>query len=385
TVMDLLPAPGGGLLVGAADPQLLWLDERGQLVARRGAVIPDYRDQGETFAVSSDAWRVRVGLRRGAEPVLLDFIAGRLQRSPRPPAELRPALIEAPGWDWQNWRDTPNPTLNGRRVELEPYESARSLALSPDGARAVLGCDWSLRAYDRAGKERWRQPVPSVVWAVAISGDGQSVVAAYGDGTLGWHRLADGERYLTAFIHAEDRRWIAWTPAGAYWGSPGAEELLGWCIDRGPERKPIFLPLLEATQAAAAERQQRSALSRGRETQAAAADRQRWRVRLVFGLVAAVALALGGLWIAQTAGRTRVPRDGVLDKVRADIEAQARRQGIEEAVDGIEPIEPLSSVLYSGQQATVRVRLRSGLQATVELRVGDTTVGYRVVQLEAPR
>ncbi|MDW8373500.1 MAG: hypothetical protein RMM29_07640, partial [Planctomycetota bacterium] len=239
-------------------------------------------------------------------------------------------------------------------------------ALSPDGECAVLGCDWSLRAYDRAGKERWRQPVPSAVWAVAISGDGQSVVAAYGDGTLGWHRLADGERYLTAFIHAEDRRWIAWTPAGAYWGSPGAEELLGWCIDRGPELEPEFQPFLEATQAAAA-------------------DRQRWRVRLVFGLVAAVALALGGLWIAQTAGRTRVPRDGVLDKVRADIEAQARRQGIEEAVDGIEPIEPLSSVLYSGQQATVRVRLRSGLQATVELRVGDTTVGYRVVQLEAPR
>ncbi|MCX8006282.1 MAG: caspase family protein, partial [Burkholderiaceae bacterium] len=84
--------------------------------------------------------------------------------------------------------------------------------------------------------------VPDVVWAVAISGDGQSVVAAYGDGTLGWHRLADGERYLTAFIHAEDRRWIAWTPEGFYWASAGAEDLIGWHLNRGVDQEPDFVP-----------------------------------------------------------------------------------------------------------------------------------------------
>lgn len=131
--------------------------------------------------------------------------------------------------------------LNGLPIVLQPQDIGRSLAIAPDGALAVLGCEWSLRAVDRRGRERWQQAVPGTAWAVAVSGDGRSVVTAYGDGTLGWHRMNDGARYLTAFIHAEDRRWIAWTPSGYAWASPGGERLLLWHRNRGLDEAPETL------------------------------------------------------------------------------------------------------------------------------------------------
>ena len=74
--------------------------------------------------------------------------------------------------------------------------------MAPDGRRFVLGADWSLRLFDQAGKELWRRPVPGAAWAVNVSGDGRLVVAAYGDGTIRWHRLSDGEELLALYPHA---------------------------------------------------------------------------------------------------------------------------------------------------------------------------------------
>ena len=86
------------------------------------------------------------------------------------------------------------PSLNGQPLALDPYEPARSLAVAPDGRRFVLGTEWSLRLFDQAGKSvavaRARR-----AWAVNVSGDGRLVVAAYGDGTIRWHRRGDGRSY----------------------------------------------------------------------------------------------------------------------------------------------------------------------------------------------
>ena len=67
-------------------------------------------------------------------------------------------------------------------------------------------------------------------------------MAAFEDGTIRWHRLSDGEELLALFVHAKDRRYIAWTPKGYYAASPGAENLIGWHVNRGWDREPDFFP-----------------------------------------------------------------------------------------------------------------------------------------------
>ena len=75
-----------------------------------------------------------------------------------------------------------------------------------------------------------------------IGGNGRLVVAAYDDGTIRWHRLSDGQELLALFVHAKDRRYIAWTPQGYYAASPGGEDLIGWHVNRGFDTAPDFYP-----------------------------------------------------------------------------------------------------------------------------------------------
>ena len=47
---------------------------------------------------------------------------------------------------------------------------------------------------------------------------------------------------MALFIHRDDRRWVAWTPTGYYMASPGAEDLIGWHLNRGWEQPGDFFP-----------------------------------------------------------------------------------------------------------------------------------------------
>src|SRR4051794_24560564 len=155
-------------------------------------------------------------------------------------AGLAAARTAAPGLAVEGWQGSTEPSLNGGRLALEPYETARSLAVAPDGRRFVLGSEWALRLFDQAGTELWRRPVPGIAWAVDVSGDGRLVVAAYGDGTIRWHRLSDGEELLALYPHPDRQRWVLWTPEGYYDASPGAEDLIGWQVNRGRDEAPEF-------------------------------------------------------------------------------------------------------------------------------------------------
>ena len=74
--------------------------------------------------------------------------------------------------------------------------------------------------------------MPGIAWAVNVTGDGRLVVAAYGDGTIRWHRMDDG-REILAFMPLENRRdWVAWTPEGFYAASPGAHGVLRWHVNQ---------------------------------------------------------------------------------------------------------------------------------------------------------
>src|SRR5262249_27369382 len=141
-----------------------------------------------------------------------------------------------------DWVDTENPSLAGKLIKLDEYELARSLAIAADKKRFALGGDFRLRAFDHEGKQQWAVVAPGVTWGVNIPRENKVVVAAYGDGTLRWHRLEDGQELLALFVHAKDRRWVLWTPKGYYTASPGGEDLIGWHINRGWNEAADFFP-----------------------------------------------------------------------------------------------------------------------------------------------
>ena len=48
---------------------------------------------------------------------------------------------------------------------------------------------------------------------------------------------------MALLLHGDQRRWVLWTPAGYFDAAAGAEELLGWHVNRGAAAKPDFFPL----------------------------------------------------------------------------------------------------------------------------------------------
>jgi WD40 repeat protein len=232
TISGLAALPDGGLLVAATDPFLALLEADGRPRWAHRSPTADFREQYKTLAVSLDGTIVDFGFEaRGKSPLRFDLRALKLARNPSADRQTMPA--KQAGLAAEGWRNGLSPTLNDKPVKLDPYERSRSLAVHPDGARFVLGAEWSLRAIDAKGEVLWRRSGPGVVWAVNITGDGRLVVAAYGDGTIRWHRMDDGRELLALFVLADKQNWVAWTPEGFYGATAGAFGVLQWQVNRG--------------------------------------------------------------------------------------------------------------------------------------------------------
>ncbi|MES2946247.1 MAG: hypothetical protein V4772_25535, partial [Pseudomonadota bacterium] len=226
TVMSLAPLPQGGWLVAGGDPTWGVLGADGSWQVRGAAPIADLRNSyGNAFLLDTSGTQLLFGYEPfGKPPHWFDLRRRQLQ-----PGSLTAG--QAPriaGLKVEGWENTTSPKLDGKPLVLQPYENARSLAISPDTSSFVLGASFSLRLFGRDGQQRWEKAVPGTTWGVNIPPTGKVVVAAYGDGTIRLHRLSDGQELLAFFPHADRKRWVLWSPAGYYDASPGAEELIGW-------------------------------------------------------------------------------------------------------------------------------------------------------------
>ena len=240
TLMDFAPLPGGGWLFAAADPAWGVLNAAGQLRHRQDPPIADLRGP-QRLRLSADGRRVRFSLQERPElPRSFDVASRTLGADD---AKLAPARSqETPGLVVRNWRHDRAPTLNGQPIVLDALDMSRSLAISADGQRFVLGSEWALRLIAKDGGIVWRRNVPGVVWAVNLSADQRFVVAAYGDGTIRWHRLDNGNEILALLPHRDGQRWVAWTPEGFYAASGAdAEEWMGYHLNRGRDREGEFV------------------------------------------------------------------------------------------------------------------------------------------------
>ncbi len=186
------------------------------------------------MTVSADGARVGFGYEPfGGSPARFDMATRTLVL--RPGTEAGMAAPRQTGLNVENWRNNYFPTLDGKALGLLPTELSRSLAIHPSGKSFVLGAEWSWRAYDAQGALLWWRPGPGAVWAVNITGDGRLVVAAYGDGTIRWHRMTDGAELVALMPLADRSNWVAWTPEGFYAATAGAQGVLRWHVNRGWE------------------------------------------------------------------------------------------------------------------------------------------------------
>ncbi|MCS7215888.1 MAG: caspase family protein [Thermodesulfovibrio sp.] len=247
TIMGIIPLSSGGFVYASTEPSFGIADASGRIAYKKENNIADLRGNLERFLVSYDGSVVRFGYEAfGKTPAVFDVnnLTLNVQDGLMSSTGLRllPPITESRMIKVTDWRTNLFTKLNGKPIELDKYEFSRSLAILPDESGFVLGTEWYVRLYDKEGKLKWRVPSPSTTWSVNVSGNGRTVIAGFGDGTIRWFRMTDGQELLSLFPHKDTKRWILWTPKGYYAASVGAEELIGWHINNGKDREADFFP-----------------------------------------------------------------------------------------------------------------------------------------------
>ncbi|HYZ63519.1 MAG TPA: caspase family protein [Acetobacteraceae bacterium] len=250
TVFQLGAAADGGVLLVGADPALVRMDRAGRVVFRKEGPGLDFRDmEDRLFRVSYDGLSVQLQTKTMAEPWLVDM--GQRAVGPRTATRaLTPVaaptvarlIASGPAPEVSGWRNSTNPKIGGQRIRLDAEEWSRSYAATPSGELVVLGTDYQLRVFRRDGVATDAAELPGAAWAVGVSGDGRTVVAAVGDGTLRWFGLSEAGRLTpraSLFIAADGRRWVAWTPSGFFdYSDTGGEGLVGVVLNQARNQVP---------------------------------------------------------------------------------------------------------------------------------------------------
>jgi WD40 repeat protein len=118
----------------------------------------------------------------------------------------------------------------------------RSYSFTPDGETIISGGDGGLViAYDLKGQNLGDfVGHESTVWAVTPSPDGRLLVSGSADQTVRLWNLKTGELIVTLF-RGTDGEWVMWTPQGYYTGSPGADKIVGWQINKGHDQAADYV------------------------------------------------------------------------------------------------------------------------------------------------
>jgi WD40 repeat protein len=245
TVYRLVSLKSGSILVGSgksfgfidADAHVAQLQRYGALDVTAGG-RRRLRVSADGGIVQIDSWEPQHAYRFA--------LADRLVKID-PPADdaLKDPITNTPSLHITNWGGSTRPAVNGTPITLDSNEQSQSVAVVPGTQHFVLGADFSLHLLDQHGHDVWPNSldVPGFAFHVNVTGNGRLVVAAYGDGTVRWHRLSDGKELLALFIHPDGLRWVVWTPQGYYDASVGADELIGWHVNHGYDRVPDFYPV----------------------------------------------------------------------------------------------------------------------------------------------
>ncbi len=245
-VSALVALKNGELAFATADQILGRYDANGKQAAWITPQAGQFHRGTESFKVSHDGSRIEFPYETGGRSILnFDLHQRKLGSGPVAGTAMKAAETSKDDLLFYNqWNDS----MAGLRVgstslPLLRREITRSLAIAPDGRSFVVGTRFGLRHYDRRGRNLWNVFTPYDVFAVNVSGDGRLIVAALGDGTIRWYRRRNGRLLATLFAAPDRKRWVLATPSGFYDSSVGAEDFLGWHVNRGRDEAADFFPV----------------------------------------------------------------------------------------------------------------------------------------------
>ncbi len=230
TMTAIVALPNGGLAYSSVEPRWGTYDSAGRPAITYAPVIADMREKitGNLWS-SRDGSAVWFGLARGkGNPFLFDINRLSFDSRPEIPADFITAVTDRLDVEWNGQIPA---KLNKKPLQAVTQWVSRSLAMVPGETNFMLGTDSTLDRFDETGQLKWRVWPEGAAHGVNMTADGKIVIATLGDGTIRWYRASDGVELLAFFVHAPDRKWIAWTPKGYYAASPGGEDLIGWLVN----------------------------------------------------------------------------------------------------------------------------------------------------------
>ena len=241
-IAQILQLRSGGIVFCSFLPAFGIIDSNGNRAMYVEPALADYRGSRDRFLLSPDGATVQFSYEVwGKSPARFSLTERRLDTTPVGTDGLKPAVVE--GLPITDWSDNHSPKLNGKPLPIEARDRSRSLAITSDRSRFLLGTNWHLYFFNADGTLRWDVPTPEVAWCVNISGDGRLAAAAFSDGSIRWYRISDGKEVLALFPHNDRKRWVLWTPSGYYDASPGGEDLIGWHVNNGDDNAADFFPV----------------------------------------------------------------------------------------------------------------------------------------------
>ena len=173
------------------------------------------------------------GLRHGARIRFGEFSAGELDRRrhlgipprkpPKPLAILRKGAKIA----------------EVRRESM--FDWIWCYSFTPDG-KLVVGSEYNLTLHDvRRGQTlRGFLGHRGRIRDVAVSRDGELMASGSEDGTFRLWHVKSGELLMSVCV-STDGEWIAWAPTGHFDASEKGGRLLGWHVNRGPDRQAAYV------------------------------------------------------------------------------------------------------------------------------------------------
>jgi WD40 repeat protein len=247
SINQIEPLGEGEALFVSADPAWGRISASRRLM-RLTSNIANFRDiHAGRLAISDDGLTLEFGIaHRGQQPMRLDLRAQSYTPAPQADRTLAVPIVTTPAIKITGWQNTQEPMLGTRKLALDGVERARSLAISPDGRSFLLGGDYSLRLYDAKGSLIEKIELAAAVSGIVINRPGTMAVAALTDGTLHWYSLGRNGRPLeeraTLFVHADGRRWVAWTPEGFFeHAEDGGKDLVGYHFNKGKAKAAEFI------------------------------------------------------------------------------------------------------------------------------------------------
>ncbi len=244
-VFDIDALQSGGIVYGVTNPPG-WgiLDAAGKRTFVVSSNIPDFRSSQTGLLVNDDASKIQFPFeRQDVKPAVFSILNRKLELGENKGSKLKSSLQLSDKLNVVEWNKGQQPSLNGNKLGLVPYERSFALSILPDERSFFISTSWGLWLFDQEGNVLWRKTMPEAAWTVNNSGNGKVAVVGLGDGTIRWYRVSDGQELLAFFTPNDNTgRWILWTPTGYYDASPDAEDLIGWHVNNGRDAAADFFP-----------------------------------------------------------------------------------------------------------------------------------------------